>query len=609
MASVDVNKHELFEILKSYRFVMSNDLVLDSAKLIERTMSVSLTHPISEYLSYEIRNKLLSLKNSWQKTKNSNQEYNFLIEIRNQTCKFQIRNVDIEQNSLMAKFEACKESQNQALIKSKKLELTVKELNEELLALKKQLNTPNIIYMTQQPVTQPVTQSIAQPVTQAIAQPQNVAAPIMSILPAQTALSSTTQSIDPKLSLQNRMDFGSKNTIRSILLKNCYDSMDTTPSDSQYVAPSNSAITITPMNTANSVLNPIILNSNASTIMPASSVLEPFTITPMPAVSSLSSSSFSAPVPIVSKPAVEKSLNLDLTKATTEFIIEQKQQIALMAKQKLEAEKKLSLTPAFSKVGKFSKRKNYFAVSNRQQRRIKTQIKECIQESTKFLKNMGLCLSNVEVNPVEFDQNDFRLKISPGGSENNDLNEPTVNNILYVKDKWAISDRAYNAFRIKCHLNIPTLFHIKKRRQSIDSIFRIRDNEMGVFMSIKEKLKFCLEKFFERKYGPDDVNDPTKFKDNIIHVKLGADGTNIGRNLKLLNFTITIINEGVKAKSATGNYTIGIFEIENENYAAVQVCFKELIEEMEQLKEMKVGKNTLQLIYYLAGLKTNYNWI
>lgn len=74
MASVDVNKHDLFEVLKSYRFVMSNDLVLDSAKLIERTMSVSLTHPISEYLSYEIRNKLLSLKNSWQKTKNSNQE-------------------------------------------------------------------------------------------------------------------------------------------------------------------------------------------------------------------------------------------------------------------------------------------------------------------------------------------------------------------------------------------------------------------------------------------------------------------------------------------------------------------------------------------------------
>jgi hypothetical protein len=54
----------------------------------------------------------------------------------------------------MSKFEACKESHNQAVIKSQKLELTVKELNEELLALKKQLSTqtPNIIYMTPQPV-------------------------------------------------------------------------------------------------------------------------------------------------------------------------------------------------------------------------------------------------------------------------------------------------------------------------------------------------------------------------------------------------------------------------------------------------------------------------
>ena len=595
MASVDVNKHDLFEVLKSYRFVMSNDLVLDSAKLIERTMSVSLTHPISEYLSYEIRNKLLSLKNSWQKTKNSNQEKSFLTEIRSQTCKFQIRNVDIEQNSLMSKFEACKESHNQAVINSQKLELTVKELNEELLALKNQLSTqtPNIIYMTPQPVA---------------AAPQNIATPIMSISPApnQTTPNTTNnQSTDPRLSIQNRIDFGSRNTIRGILLKKCYEAMDTSSNDSNSVALSTSAIAITPLNStnSNSVLTPIVFNNNTPAIVPASPVLEPFTITTTPA----SNSALSAHAPIItSKP----TSNLDLTKATTEFIIEQKQQIALMAKQKLEAEKKSSMVnfPAFSKVAKFSRRKNYFAVSNRQQRRIKTQIKECIQESTNFLKNMGLCLSNVEVNPIEFDQNDFRLKISPGGPDSNsDLNEPTVNNILYVKDKWSISDRAYNAFRIKCHLNIPTLFHIKKKRQSIDSMFRIRDNEMGVFMSIKEKLKYCLEKFFERKYGPDDVNDPAKFKDNIIHVKLGADGTNIGRNLKLLNFTITIINEGVRAKSATGNYTIGIFEIENENYAAVQVCFKELIEEMEQLKEMKVGKNTLQLIYYLAGLWINFN--
>ena len=64
MASIDVRKLELFEILKNHKFVMCNDAVLDSAKIIEKAMSVSLIHPISEYLSYEIRNKLLSLKNS-----------------------------------------------------------------------------------------------------------------------------------------------------------------------------------------------------------------------------------------------------------------------------------------------------------------------------------------------------------------------------------------------------------------------------------------------------------------------------------------------------------------------------------------------------------------
>jgi hypothetical protein len=91
------------------------------------------------------------------------------------------------------------------------------------------------------------------------------------------------------------------------------------------------------------------------------------------------------------------------------------------------------------------------------------------------------------------------------------------------------------------------------------------------------------------------------FSDELIHIKFAADGTNIGRNKKLLNLTFTMLNEGPKSLTASGNYTLGIFELEDENYDNLIVCFKELVEELANLKEIKIGSHTLSLILYYAG--------
>jgi hypothetical protein len=258
-----------------------------------------------------------------------------------------------------------------------------------------------------------------------------------------------------------------------------------------------------------------------------------------------------------------------------------------------------SKTAGLSKVIKYSKRKSYFDVSERQKNRLKSQIKESILESTVFLRAMGLCIGSIELNPIEMDECDFKLKIKSPEDISTEKCEPSEYNLLYFKDKHSVSDKCYNDFKTRCFLQIPSIFAIKKTRGQIDAMFDLHDNEMGVFMKMEDKLKYRLETFFARKYGAEGT-ESSKFRDYIIHVKLGADGTNIGRNLKLLNFTFTIINEGAKAKTATGNYTLGIFEIENENYTSVSTCFKELIEEFEQLKTIKVNDKVLQVVYYYA---------
>ena len=53
---------------------------------------------------------------------------------------------------------------------------------------------------------------------------------------------------------------------------------------------------------------------------------------------------------------------------------------------------------------------------------------------------------------------------------------------------------------------------------------------------------------------------------NIFKIKYYGDGTNVGKNLKLFNFNFSVIDETIKCNTAAGHYTLGIFEIFDENY-------------------------------------------
>ncbi|RNA13518.1 hypothetical protein BpHYR1_021053, partial [Brachionus plicatilis] len=52
----------------------------------------------------------------------------------------------------------------------------------------------------------------------------------------------------------------------------------------------------------------------------------------------------------------------------------------------------------------------------------------------------------------------------------------------------------------------------------------------------------------------------------VVKIKLSADGTNVGRGLKLINFCFSIINEEKKSSGLNRQYTLGIFKVDEENY-------------------------------------------
>lgn len=81
-------------------------------------------------------------------------------------------------------------------------------------------------------------------------------------------------------------------------------------------------------------------------------------------------------------------------------------------------------------------------------------------------------------------------------------------------------------------------------------------------------------------------------------MKLSGDGTSIGKRLHVVNFTFTIL-EGDRAYGAAGNHCIAIFR-EPETYESMKICLRDIINEIENLKEIVVNGKTYTVEYYLG---------
>ena len=74
-----------------------------------------------------------------------------------------------------------------------------------------------------------------------------------------------------------------------------------------------------------------------------------------------------------------------------------------------------------------------------------------------------------------------------------------------------------------------------------------------------------------------------------------------GSTKKILNFTFTCLNDVETCKSAEGNFTIGIWEIENENYDALNHCLSFIIADFESTSQIELDGSIFQIKLYWAG--------
>ena len=88
--------------------------------------------------------------------------------------------------------------------------------------------------------------------------------------------------------------------------------------------------------------------------------------------------------------------------------------------------------------------------------------------------------------------------------------------------------------------------------------------------------------------------------DKKVKVKLTGDGTNIGKHLHVVNFAFTLLDEGEKAYTASGNHCITILK-ESESYDAMKLGLRDIIQEVESIEQITVCDLTFDVLFYLGG--------
>ncbi len=95
---------------------------------------------------------------------------------------------------------------------------------------------------------------------------------------------------------------------------------------------------------------------------------------------------------------------------------------------------------------------------------------------------------------------------------------------------------------------------------------------------------------------------------HTIHIRIAGDGTFICKRQLVLNVGFGFLNPinetGINKTNpncVTGNFIIGLFNLKTENYEELQICLKEIVEQLSSLTEVTVDEQTFQIVFHLGG--------
>ena len=178
-----------------------------------------------------------------------------------------------------------------------------------------------------------------------------------------------------------------------------------------------------------------------------------------------------------------------------------------------------------------------------------------------------------------------------------------INLLLYTKERFNISNDAYHELSMTCK-ELPRLWKVQERIKSLNRKWKFSEtpgNTIGVQQNIRERLTERVEHLLKNSLPTDSIVQNKK-----IQVKLSGDGTNIGKRLHVVNVTFTILDEGSKAMSASGNHLIAIIK-EPEDYDKLAESLMDIRKDVESLKQLKIGTDCFDIEWFLRPVSSQEN--
>ena len=217
------------------------------------------------------------------------------------------------------------------------------------------------------------------------------------------------------------------------------------------------------------------------------------------------------------------------------------------------------------------KRKDLSVVSHQQQWSRRKELHTDVNQALLFLEDEGVRASQVILTHIQTNDKEVLYLHSGTYSKPEEMistdDDDDLDLVLYVKDKFGLSDPAYHELSMVCK-TLPRAWKLKHLAKCINLKHDITPcrNNSGVQQSLHSKLKARVSHLLE--------NEKIRVTD-VLQVKLLGDGTKICRKLNLINFTFTLLNEGDIAMSPKGNHTIAIIDAYEIN-DALQTAIKEV---------------------------------
>ena len=235
---------------------------------------------------------------------------------------------------------------------------------------------------------------------------------------------------------------------------------------------------------------------------------------------------------------------------------------------------------------------------------LKRNRRDACEVSLNWLKEQGLIPTQITMRDINtgtketIDINvDDATELFGEDYEEADKNDfDRINMMLMIKDSYNVSGNAYHEFA-RVAKEMPRHHKLKRRISELNSLWNISvtPDGSGVQQSLEMRLRDRLTHLIES--APEDADFRTTKK---VRVKLSGDGTNMGKHLHVVNFTFTILDEGRKAYSAEGNYSLAIFR-EQESYEGIKNALADIRQEVETLSSIKVNGLDFDIIYHLGG--------